>query len=435
VSVGHSHADPLDDTEVLGRRARLVRAALAALVIPLLAATVTGVVLLWPAHRHHPIPVQFQNTGGGAVAFVTGRVARLDHAPCGTATPGAPLAPTRCVEIHIKLSDGTMGTIEYPVSQQAGVPTFHLGDRVRLARTRDPITGGAMYSFDDFVRGMPLALFAGLFALVVIVVARWRGLAALVGLGFTYLVVAYFLLPALLDGESPVQVGLVAAAAIMFVVLYLAHGVTARTTTALLGTFASLLIAAGLSGLALHGAHITGLSSEANTTLQAVTTGTSVTGLLLCGFIIGSLGVLNDMTVTQASAVWELRAAAPHTGAWHLFNRAMRIGRDHIASTVYTLVLAYAGAALPVLLLFSLSGRSVHDVITGDEISTEILRSLVGATGLVLAVPITTALAAVVVTASGAASPDPLPPPLEEEPKEMASVAAEPRPWQLAWDD
>lgn len=294
-----------------------------------------------------------------------------------------------------------MGQIEYPVGQQAGVPTFHLGDRVRLAQTRDPITGGTLYNFDDFQRGVPLALFAGLFAIVVIVVARWRGLAALVGLGFTYVVVGYFLLPALLDGESPVQVALVATSAIMFVVLYLAHGVTARTTTALLGTLTSLLLAAGLSELAVRSAHITGLSSEAGTTLQAVTTGTSVTGLLLCGFIIGSLGVLNDMTVTQASAVWELRAAVPDSSPWAIFRRAMRIGRDHIASTVYTLVLAYAGAALPVLMLFSLSGRSVHDVLTGDEVGTEILRSLVGATGLVLAVPITTALASLIVTASG----------------------------------
>jgi uncharacterized membrane protein len=391
----HSHAEPPNDAAALGRRARPVRIALAAVVLPLLAVTVAGVVLLWP------IPPQFQNTGGGTVTYVTGRVAQLDQAPCGTATPGAPLSPNRCVEVHVKLAESAIGTIEYPVDQQAGVPTFHLNDRVRLARTRDPITGGVMYDFDDFVRGVPLALFAALFALLVLVIGRWRGLAAIAGLGFTYLAVAYFLLPALLDGESPVAVALVTSSAIMFVVLYLAHGITARTTTALLGTLASLAIAAGLSEIAIGGAHVTGLSSEAGTTLQATSTEVSLTGLLLCGFIIGSLGVLNDMTVTQSSAVWELRAAAPKATTWHLFGRAMRIGRDHIASTVYTLVLAYAGAALPVLLLFSLSGRSVHDVITGDEVGTEILRSLVGASGLVVAVPITTALAAFIVGRSG----------------------------------
>ena len=415
-----------------------MRIVLAAIVLPLLAATITGVVLLWPAHRHHPIPLQFQSAGGGSLTFVTGRVVRLDEAPCGTATPGAPLSPTRCVEVRVGLADHTTGTIEYPVGHPAGVPTFHVGDKVRLARTRDPINGGVMYSFDDFVRGVPMALFTGLFAILVIVVARWRGLAALVGLGFTYVAIVYFLLPAMLDGESPVRVGLVAAAAIMFVVLYLAHGITARTTTALLGTLTSLLIAAGLSGLALHDAHITGLSSEAGTTLQAANTSTSVTGLLLCGFIIGSLGVLNDMTVTQASAVWELRAASPDSGAWHVFNRAMRIGRDHIASTVYTLVLAYAGAALPLLLLFNLSGRSVHDVITGDEVGTEILRSLVGATGLVLAVPITTALAAIVVSASGSASKAPKASkgqPVDPQVEQRVLVTAAPQPWQRAWDD
>lgn len=402
---GHAHGEEASDEAALGRRARLVRLALAAVVLPLLAATVAGVVSLWPSHRQHPIPPQFQNTGGGTVTFVSGRVHNIGQAPCGTATPGAPLSPNRCVEIHVALTGGQVGTIEYPVGQQAGVPTFHIGDRVRLARTRDPITGGSLYDFDDFERGTPLLLFAVVFAVLVILIARWRGLAALVGLGFTYLAVAYFLLPALLDGESPVQLALVTSSAILFVVLYLAHGITARTTTALLGTLASLLIAAGLSELAIHGAHITGLSSEAGTTLQAASTQVSLTGLLLCGFIIGSLGVLNDVTVTQASAVWELRAAAPDTHTRHLFGRAMRIGRDHIASTIYTLVLAYAGAALPVLLLFSLSGRSVHDVLTGDEVGTEILRSLVGASGLVLAVPITTALAAIVVTASGARGP------------------------------
>ena len=426
----HGHGDPPADGAVLGRRGRGVRWGLAAAVLPLLAATVAGVIMLWPAHRDHPLPVQFRNAGG-TVAFVSGRVSGVDQAPCGTGTPGAPLSATRCNEVHVALADHSTGTVELPTGRQAGVPVLRVGDRVRLAVTQDPVTGSALYTFDDFERGVPLALSAAIFAVILVAVARWRGLAALLGLGFTYLAVAYFLLPALLDGESPLRVALVAAAAIMFVVLYLAHGVTARTTTALLGTLISLGIVAALSHLALHGAHITGLSSEDNTTLQAVTSGTSITGLLLCGFIIGSLGVLNDVTVTQASAVWELRAAAPHAGAWQTFSRAMRIGRDHIASTVYTLVLAYAGAALPVLMLFDLSGRSVADVITGDEIGTEILRSLVGATGLVLAVPITTALAAIVVTASGAApATEPVPPPCEPE---LALVS--PKPWQDAWTD
>lgn len=122
----------------------------------------------------------------------------------------------------------------------------------------------------------------------------------------------------------------------------------------------------------------------------------SVTGLILCGMIVGALGVLNDVTITQASSVWELSEADPNAPWYRLFTRGMRIGRDHIASTVYTPVFAYAGAALPLLLLFSISGRTVHDLLTGDEIAGEIVRDLVGAAGLVLAVPLTTAIAAVV---------------------------------------
>jgi uncharacterized membrane protein len=401
---GHQHALPAgaEDAAVLGRRAKGVRIALAAVVLPLIVATIFGVIALWPSHQHHPVPPQFQRYGGGAVTYVTGRVNRLDRAPCGTATPGAPLAPTPCTEVRVSLAGGGTGTIEYPTGHPVGVPVFHVGDRVRLAATPNPlVAGGTIYTFDDFVRGVPLGIFAVIFAVLVIAVARWRGLAALLGLGFTYLAVVYFLLPALLDGKSPVQVALVTSAAVMVVVLYLAHGVSARTTTALLGTLISLLFAAILSGISLQAAHITGLSSEASTTLQSVTTNLSVTGLLLCAFIIGSLGVLNDMTVTQSSAVWELRAADPGASAWVLFGRAMRIGRDHIASAIYTLVFAYVGAALPLLLLLSLAGRSVQNVLTGDEVGTEILRSIVGAAGLVIAVPLTTALAALTVTASG----------------------------------
>jgi uncharacterized membrane protein len=129
----------------------------------------------------------------------------------------------------------------------------------------------------------------------------------------------------------------------------------------------------------------------------------SVSGLLLCGVVIGALGVLNDVTVTQASAVWELRGADPAVPRRRLFGAAMRIGRDHIASSVYTLMLAYAGTAIPLLLMMSLSGRSVHDIATRDEIAEEIVRSLVGGIGLVASVPITTAVAAFVVGARAAA--------------------------------
>lgn len=206
-----------------------------------------------------------------------------------------------------------------------------------------------------------------------------------------------FVLPALLSGEPALAVGLVAASAILFAVLYPAHGPSARTSAALAGTLLSLGLT-GLLAVAATGAmRITGLSSELVPVVQQSAPAVSVSGLVLCGVIIGALGVLNDVTVTQASAVWELAAADPAASRYGLFASAMRIGRDHIASSVYTLVLAYAGSSIPLLLLVSLSGRSVHDIVTGDEIAEEALRTLVGGIGLVASVPITTALAAVVV--------------------------------------
>jgi uncharacterized membrane protein len=176
-------------------------------------------------------------------------------------------------------------------------------------------------------------------------------------------------------------------------VIYLAHGVNLRTSAALLGTLSSLLLAAGLSWAAIELTHLTGLSDEQNATVSAYLGSVSISGLLLAGFIIGSLGVLNDVTVTQASTVFELA----HLGGTRraVFLGAIRVGRDHIASTVYTLVLAYAGTSLPLLLLFSVSNRSLGDVLISESVAIEIARSAVGGIALALSVPLTTAIAAV----------------------------------------
>ena len=206
----------------------------------------------------------------------------------------------------------------------------------------------------------------------------------------------YFLLPALLDGRSPVAVALVAGAAILLVVLYVAHGFSMRTTTALLGTLMALAFTAGFAAVATSAARLTGRSNEIYSELEGAGVKVSISGLILCGLIVGALGVINDITVTQASSVWELSAADPHASWRTLFTSGMRIGRDHISSVIYTLVFAYTGAALPLLLLFSISGRSLHDLVTGDEIAGEIVRDLVGGAGLVLAVPFTTLIAAIV---------------------------------------
>lgn len=385
---GHTHGG-----SSAGGADRRGQVLLAVLLVPLAVATVVGLVLLWPADRDYPVPPQFATPGGGATTFVSGEVVAVERGAC---------AGTRdrvCLISQVRLVDGpdrgTTTRLEY--GEGPGVPRLAVGDRVRLARTTDPTTGSPAYLYDDQVRDVPLAVLAVAFAVAVVAVARWRGLAALAGLGVTFAVLVFFVLPALLAGQPALAVGLTASAAILFVVLYLAHGASARTSAALAGTLLSLLLTGLLALLATEAARITGLSSEALPTLQASAPEISVSGLVLCGVVIGALGVLNDVTVTQASAVWELAAADPTATRQRLFTAAMRIGRDHIASSVYTLVLAYAGSAIPVLLLVSLSGRSVHDIVTGDEFAEEALRGLIGGLGLVASVPITTALAAIVV--------------------------------------
>ena len=233
------------------------------------------------------------------------------------------------------------------------------------------------------------------------------GLAALGALVVGFAVLLLFVLPAILDGRSPLAVAVVGSRVIMFAVLYLTHGLSARTSTAVLGTLVSLALIGALGAGFTAAARLTGLDDQATALVASLGSGVDARGLLLAGMIIGALGVLDDVTVTQTSAVWELRRANPLLGARALFRSAMRIGRDHVASAVNTLVLAYAGASLPLLLLFSLSGRSLGEVATSQDVATEIVRTLVGSIGLVASVPVTTAVAALVASRERGDGPGP----------------------------
>ena len=382
--------------------------------MPFVVATVAGLVVLWPTHHKLAIPLQYQTYGEGKTVFEKGKVVEVLSRTCGgPANIGGQLSggssgssgsagagsTTICSTAKVAVTSGPdKGRVVSLDTGGVGDVKLQVNDRIRVLR--GPIinqqTGERAYTFDDYIRDTPLILLAVVFAALLILVARWRGVAALAGLALAYGVLSYFMLPALVDGRSPVAVGMVGGAAILLVALYVAHGFSFRTTTALLGTLIALLITAGFAAWATDTTRLTGRSNEINADLQATGIPVSVSGLILCGLIIGALGVINDITVTQASSVWELSAAEPGASWRTLFTRGMRIGRDHIASVVYTIVFAYTGAALPVLLLFSISGRSLHDLLTGDEIATEIVRNLVAGCGLVLAVPFTTLIAALV---------------------------------------
>ncbi|KMS68075.1 hypothetical protein ACM01_40340 [Streptomyces viridochromogenes] len=255
------------------------------------------------------------------------------------------------------------------------------------------------YSVTDVNRKFPMALLAGIFALAVVLVGRMRGVMALVALAISFLVLTFFILPAILQGSNPLVVAVVGASAIMLIALYMCHGLSARTSVAVLGTLLSLLLIGLLGSGFIDWAALTGNTDDNTGLIHGLYPSIDMSGLLLAGVIIGSLGVLDDVTVTQTSAVWELHEANPTMGWRGLYRAGIRIGRDHIASVVNTLVLAYAGAALPLLLLFSIAQSGVGTVANSELVAEEIVRTLVGSIGLVASVPVTTALAALVVSA------------------------------------
>lgn len=375
---------------------------LTVIVLAISALAIAAMVALWPdsskvAHDMNPY-------GGQGVSTVSAKVTGVDPFDCnsgGEGPDGMPQVKGDCAHITATVDEGT-ATFDLDAARyKAGIKR---GDEVNILRIA-PEGEAVSYEFLDFRRGVPLTALAAIFSILVVVVARWRGLFAIVGIVVTMLALTKFVLPAFLAGESPLPVAIVGSTVIMIVVLYLAHGVSIRTTSALFGT----LVGIGLTGVMGLGAtawtSLTGVSSEDDQRLIATAPDIHLSGVVAATMVIAGLGVLNDVTVTQASAVWELRALQPTMRAATLFASAMRIGRDHIASSVYTLVFAYAGSAMTILLLITAYQQSLGTMATTEEIGTEIVRTLVGAIGLVLAVPITTAFA-VLLAPKGPEVPD-----------------------------
>ena len=367
-------------------------------VLTVAALTIVGLVALWPG------PTPPLTTIEGETYFgerVEADVVSVTTDPCTYSTePGDFL----CNNAHFVVTSGhpkgDRDALEIPVGG-AGSSVLHEDDHVILYYSAEA-PPGARYQFADFQRSTPMLWLFALFAVVVVLFGRRRGLFAIIGVGVSMLVLVGFMLPALLGREPPLLVALVGTCAVALPALYLAHGLSERTSVAVLGTVASLMLTCVLGLVSVNLTHLTGLGSEEVSFLQAFGGDLDFSGLLLAGLVIGALGVLDDVTVTQVAAVSELHAANPLASAREIYNSGIRIGRDHIASTVNTLVLAYAGASLPLLLLFRTSGQALAHVITGEAIAVEVVRALVGSIGLVASVPITTGLAALVVTRQAA---------------------------------
>lgn len=388
-----------------------LRKVIAAILIPFGAAVLIGLGVFWPggAPAHERTGVGFdRQTQHATVTTVVEVSCTSVHAsggaPGGTAPQGAGSAARQqdsatCKKATIRVDTGQdRGRTFTEIVQPDQSRQLRQGQEVVVAY-EPSAPKDLQYSVTDVDRGFPMALLAGVFALAVVVVGRMRGVMALVALAISFLVLNFFILPAILQGSNPLVVAVVGSSAIMLIALYLCHGLSARTSVAVLGTLVSLVLIGVLGSLFIGWAALTGNTDDNTGLIHGLYPSIDMSGLLLAGVIIGSLGVLDDVTVTQTSAVWELHEANPAMGRRALYRAGIRIGRDHIASVVNTLVLAYAGAALPLLLLFSIAQSSVGTVANSELVAEEIVRTLVGSIGLVASVPVTTALAALVVSA------------------------------------
>lgn len=354
----------------------------------LVALTVAGMALLWPRAEQLPPTT---DAPPPAVDGVIRDVELYEAAP-DTLT-GSTQAAILTVDVTSGPDRGRTITIDQNLE---GLPTIEAGDEVRLypAGSTEEDGGAADYYVGDFRRGGALWLLLGVFVVVVLAVSRWHGLRSLVGLGLSLLVITKFVVPAILAGRNPALVALVGAVAVMLVTLYLAHGVTQQTTAAVVGTAAALGTTILLGLYFIDRTALTGYASEEATFARFAVEGLDLRGLVLAGLIIGALGVLDDVTVSQASTVFTLHDTDPSQTVRRVTASAMRVGRDHIASTVNTLFLAYAGASLALLVLFSTGGQPISEIMTSEIVAEELVKMLVGSLGLILAVPATTVLAA-----------------------------------------
>jgi uncharacterized membrane protein len=368
-----------------------LRASANAVVALLAVGTVAALYVLWP-HGTLPGTPSSTRTEGAVVDSA---------APAKCPGPGE----TGCTRVSFRLTSGTRAGSHgsFTVVGSQGL-ALSRGDRIRVYANEFPKGASAaqerrigFWSFADFDRRSALLWLAGGFVVLLLLTARLRGLRALLGLAASLVAVVEFVAPAILHGGNPVEVAVVGSFAVLLLTMPLTYGLGPKMLAALLGTGASLLVAAGLADLAAQIAHLSGASEEA-LYLVSTQSALSLRGLLVAGMVIGALGVLVDLTVSQAATVLALRRANPSLGFGGLFRGAIDVGHDHIAATVNTLVFAYAGAALPTLLIFTVGHTSFTEAVNGEAVAGEIVAALVGSIGLILSMPLTTALAALLAT-------------------------------------
>lgn len=361
----------------------------------LVVATGVGMWVLWPSG---PVPTSSTATPSPQTERAVVRSVRVE--PCQ-------LGEQDCLEATVRLTTGPDEGEDFTLDfgPPRGDDPIQKGDKIHVASNRLPATadpdppvgvqgsGAPAYSFIDFDRRGPMLILSIAFAVIVIGAGRFHGLRALTGLGISLVIVVAFVVPALLRDGPALWIAAVGAMSVMLATIPLSHGVGAKTIAAVIGTTLALALTIGLTAFFTELANITGFSEE-SAFLQAQVTDLSIRGLLLAGVVIGALGVLDDVTISQASTVLALHHANPSLSSRELFVRGLGVGRDHLTATVNTLVLAYVGASLPVLLSFSIRSVDFQTAVNYEVVAAQVIATLTGSIGLIAAVPITTGVGA-----------------------------------------
>jgi uncharacterized membrane protein len=295
--------------------------------------------------------------------------------------------------LQVKVLDGDQAGQTITAENGTDV-TFKAGDVVYLTHDVNQSEDYDTYYVSDAYRMPWIYGLAILFIICVLLIGGKQGFRGLIALVLSFIFIGYLLFPGILHGFSPLLVSVGVASLMVILGSYITHGFNRVTSSAVIGMVATILVTSVLALVSIHGAKLTGFSSEESVYLNFDTNGTiDFAGLLFGGILIGLLGVLYDAAIGQAVAVDELHGVAPHLSRKIIFSRALRIGREHIGALVNILAIAYVGASLPLLLLFYNSGANFVQTVNQEVFATEIIRTMVGSIGLVLAVPVTTFIA------------------------------------------
>ncbi len=304
-------------------------------------------------------------------------------------------------KLLVRVMEGEYTNLTYEIDYgnrqiRQNMVQLQVGDKIMVTISSLP-DGTVSAFFSDYYRKNSLLLLFGIFIGASILISGWKGVRSLIGILLSLAVIILIILPGMQQGRDPLSISILGSFLFVGFSLYIIYGWNVKTHAAVLGSFIALVIIGVLAFFFVSNARLTGYGDENMLYISQLTQNTlDVRSLLLAGILIGTLGVLDDLVISQASAVFELFRSAPNQSFRNLFKSAMNIGQDHIAATVNTLVLAYAGASLPMLLLFSFRNVDFGLAINLEFIAEEIVRTVIGSLGLFAAVPITTALAAII---------------------------------------